>query len=237
VEKHTHWWSLLRESAPLAFENLKRNKLRSLLTIMGVVIGVGSVLSMVTLGQYTKEKVLASYATMGVNSMRFYANPNWHFTATDESPNQFDGLDWEMDVLPLKKLFPEIMRISPQYDAYGMSVIYGGRAIEGEVTVVGVNSEAVKIARRGISLGTPIQEAHVKNKSSACVLGFEVAQRLFLKQSPIGEVIQMATQNDNISCLVVGVLKSSPSGKNDWAKADLQIMVPFTYFKAGPFDI
>lgn len=233
----TNWFSLIRDSAPVALENLRRNRLRSLLTMMGVVIGVASVLSMVTLGQYTRKKVIESYATMGVNSMKFYANQNFNMTAMEEaSPVQFDSLNWERDVQPLRKIFPEIHRVSPEFNAYGLSAIYGGRSIESEVTVLGVNSEALKIYRRGLALGSGIRESHVQSKSSVCVLGHEVAAKLFLKESPIGQVIQVSTQSSALSCLVIGVLKSVPTGRDSYNKADTQILMPFTYFGSGPFD-
>ena len=104
------------------------------MTIMGVVIGVASVLSMVTLGQYTKKRVLESYATMGVNSMRFDAYPSWTYRAVDQAPSVFSSLKWDRDVEPLKRMFPEVRRISPQYNAYGMSAVYGGRAVENEAS-------------------------------------------------------------------------------------------------------
>ncbi len=69
---------------PLAFQSLKQNRSRSLLTMLGIVIGVAAVLAMMTIGSFTKRKILESYAEMGVNTFVFYGYPNWDLRATDQ---------------------------------------------------------------------------------------------------------------------------------------------------------
>lgn len=227
--------TLLKQSLPRAWENLKRNRVRSLLTMLGVVVGVASILAMLTLGDFTKKKILASYATLGVNTLVFKAHENWRQKATDRPPNPFVSLNLERDVEPLHKIFPEILKISPLYISYNHSAIFGGRSVENEISIQGVNENAFGITQRELALGNPILPIHVEKQSSVCVIGYELAQRLFQRENPIGQPIQIATDKTTVSCVVIGVSKPVFS-KETWAKPDLQVIVPYTYFLTLPVN-
>lgn len=225
--------ALLRESMPRAWENLKRNRLRSLLTMLGVVVGVASILAMLTLGTFTKEKILSSYATLGVNTLMFYADPNYMLKAVDRPPTPFQGLDLERDVAPISRVFPEIRAISPWYMSYRHSAIFGGRSVSEEVSLIGMNEKGIPITRRELALGSGILPYHVENKSSVCVIGFEIAQKLFLRQNPIGEAIQVSIDELTFGCTVIGVSKPVFS-RSSWGKPDLQVLVPYTFYLTLP---
>jgi macrolide transport system ATP-binding/permease protein len=226
--------TLIRESLPRAWENVRRHRTRSWLTMLGVVVGVASILAMLTLGTFIKEKILESYATMGINTLLFSARPNWAMKASDRPPNTFYALSLERDVEPLPKIFPEIKRLSPLYSSYNHSVIYGGRSVENEASVIGVNDKAFAISRRALAVGSGIQPYHVERQSSVCVIGFELAQRLFQRESPLGKAIQVAVDEATFSCVVVGVSKRVTQ-KDGRFKADLQVVIPYTSFLSLPF--
>jgi len=225
--------TLLKESMPRAWENLKRNRLRSLLTMLGVVVGVASILSMLTLGTFTKEKILASYATLGVNTLMFFADPNWSMKAVDRPPNSFSALDIERDVRPLQRVFPEFKSISPWYVSYRHSAIYAGRSVAEDVSLLGVSEHGMPITRRQLASGTGILPYHVENKSAVCVIGFQLAEKLFLRQNPLGQAIQVTFEEMAFSCVVVGVSKPVFS-RATWGKPDLQVIVPYTYYLTLP---
>lgn len=225
--------TLVRESMPRAWQNLKRNRLRSLLTMLGVVVGVASILSMLTLGTFTKKKILASYATLGVNTLMFHADPNWLLKAVDRPPTTFNFLDLKRDVDPLRAIFPEFRAISPWYTSNRHSAIYAGRSVEEEVSLLGINEFGLDITRRELILGSDIQPYHVENKSSVCVIGYEVAERLFLRQNPINEIIQVAVDELTFSCVVIGVSKPVHS-RSTWDRPDMQVIVPYSYYLTLP---
>ena len=66
-----------RRILPLAWSNVFRNRARSLLTMLGISIGIAAVLSMLTLGRFAKERILSSYSELGVNTLAFYGYENW----------------------------------------------------------------------------------------------------------------------------------------------------------------
>ncbi|MEI6790339.1 MAG: ATP-binding cassette domain-containing protein, partial [Myxococcaceae bacterium] len=99
------YFKLFRATLPLVFENLLRNKTKSLLTMLGVVIGVAAVLAMITLGQFSKTKILETYEALGVNKVLIwgYANPNMR--ATDSVSINFRSFNIDKDLMPLRQIF------------------------------------------------------------------------------------------------------------------------------------
>ncbi|MGE3684636.1 MAG: ATP-binding cassette domain-containing protein [Bdellovibrionales bacterium] len=226
--------SLFRESLPQAWANLTRNRLRTFLTMLGVVVGVASILAMLTLGTFTKERILQSYATLGINTLLFNARMNWNLKAVDRPPNAFYALDLDRDVWPLYKIFPEVRYISPLYSSYNHSAIYGGRVVEDDVSILGVSEHAMAITRRELASGSGLRPYHIRERSSACVIGWELAQRLFQRRSPIGESLQVSIEEATFACQVVGVSKPMFS-KETRFHPDMQILIPFSLFQTLPF--
>ena len=217
--------------APLALENIRRNRIRSALTMLGVIIGIASVLCMVTLGQYTKEKILESYALLGVNTLTFHGYPNWDLKATDKYAVAYRFFDWDRDIKPLQGIFPQIKKLTPSFNTWSSSASYGGRTVENDVSVFGLGAEALAIGGRKIILGRNFSPFHVEYKSAVCLIGPEIMNRLFVNSSPLDKIIRITDSNSVFSCKVIGVLEPKTSNQQ-WLKPNTQIYVPYTYFQA-----
>ncbi len=215
---------------PLASESLRQNRSRSFLTMLGIVIGVAAVLSMMTIGSFTKQKILDSYAEMGVNSLMFYGHPNWDLRATDQVPVVFQSFDWERDLVPLKKAFPEIIRLSPRLHSCDAKVAYGGKLIDSDVRTIGVSSDGLAISNRQVILGTDMSPYHVEYRSPVCVIGFEIYEHLFQNVSPLGQVVYINQRDNSYGCRIIGVLASQTSNK-EWNKPNLHIFLPYTFYQ------
>lgn len=223
------FFRLALSQAPMAWENLARNKMRSFLTMLGITIGIAAVLSMVTLGQFTKQKILDSYAELGVNTLYFYGYRNWELKATDVVPAYFNFFDWQRDIEPLKKIFPEIARMTPSQTGWDLKAKFGGKSLDEEVRMVGVNEHALPVMGRELLMGRNFSPYQVEMSSSVCIVGSEVAQRLLSNTTAIGQVLRLDQQESSFSCRVLGVMKPKDS-KNEWSKPNLQIFVPHTFF-------
>lgn len=173
--KSKTWMEFVKNNFSSALRNLNRNIIRTSLTMMGVSIGISAVLSMMTLGQFTKEKILAGYQDLGVNTMIFYGYPNWDQKATDIVPTPFRFFDWDKDLVSLKKIFPQIERLSPLLMGWEGAVSYGGKSIEQDIRVVGTSEEGLFMSRRSLFLGRNFSLAEVEQKSAVCIIGNEIA--------------------------------------------------------------
>lgn len=227
------WRSLLaiKEHIPLAMSNLARNKTRTALTMLGIAVGVAAVLSMVTLGQFTKEKILAGYAELGVNTLIFNGRPNWEIKATDKLSTPFRFFSWEKDILPLKRIFPQIERMSPLLMNWHTDVNFGGRTLESDVRLVGVNEEALIISKRKMLYGRNFVRSDVERKNPVCMIGYEIAQRLFTNVYPLGQVLRVMQDDNSFGCRVIAVLDDMTSN-SEWSKPNLQVHLPYTFYQA-----
>lgn len=221
---------LFRKLLPLCFDNLRRNGIRSLLTMLGVTIGIAAVVAMVTLGQFTKAKILQSYQDMGVNTLMFQGYPNWELRATDTPPVMFHSFNWEKDLVPLRQVFPQIRRLSPYLYSWMIKLSYGGKTIESDARIVGVNQDALSILNREILTGAGISPYHIETKSSVCVIGYDVARRLFANVSPVGRILFVSEDENRFGCRVIGVMNRVLSGR-EGSKPNLQVIMPYSTFQ------
>lgn len=221
------WIFLLKN----AWYQLSNNKIRSILTMIGVTIGVAAVLVMVTLGSFAKEKILAGYAELGVNTFVFNGRPNWNLKSKEITGEVFSFFKWERDLEPLKNIFPEIGRISPVLTGWGISAVYAGKTIETDVRSVGVNEDTFAITRKKMLIGSTITPFHVENRSAVCVIGYGIAEELFSKVKPLGQILNLIEDGQDMSCRVIGVAADT-SSRSEWRKPNLEVYLPFTYFQA-----
>lgn len=224
-------WRAMQESFPSALKNLGRNKTRTALTMIGISVGISAVLSMITLGQFTKSKILAGYAELGVNTMVFYGYPNWNQKATDIVPMPFRFFDWEKELKPLRKIFPEIERMSPVLMGWEGAVNYGGRSIDQDVRILGASEDALLMSRRQLLIGRNFSHAEMEQRSGVCIIGIEIAERMFTNIQPLGQVLRVTQGDNSFGCRVIGVLKTSSSNK-EYLKPNLQVYLPFTFYQA-----
>jgi macrolide transport system ATP-binding/permease protein len=217
-----------RADLQTSWQNLLRNKSRSFLTMLGVIIGVAAVLATLTLGTYTQDRILRSYESLGVNKVVIRAYPRWNISAKELKGPAFEGVSQTADIVPMRKLFPEIALVSPVVEDWIKSVEFGGKSMD-DARILGVSEEYFAITNRNIFLGRPFSAYHVKTASSVCVIGYDIAKRLFDSLSPLGRVVQMAGNNDvAFSCLVLGVM-APQSSNSEWFKPNQQLLVPATF--------
>lgn len=216
---------------PFAFFNLRRNKLRSLLTMLGVTIGIAAVVAMTALGQFTKRTILESYEEMGVNRIMISGWPKWDLKAKDLTRIAFESFKVEKDLSPLPSLFPEIERLSPIIQQHGRTARYAGREMQ-SVAIVGVDPEYFAITNRIFLSGHPFRPLELSRRSPVCVIGFGIAKQLFRQNLPLDKIIYFGNEDSSLSCRVIGVLKSQKSN-SEWNKPDQQILVPYTLLQGG----
>jgi putative ABC transport system permease protein len=168
---------------------------------------------------------------MGVNTLVFYGYPNWDLRATDQVPVVFQSFDWERDLAPLKKVFPEILRISPMLYSWDSQLSYGGKTVDSDVRTFGVSSDGLPMANRKLIIGNNFSPFHVEYRSAVCIIGFEIYQRLFSNVSPLGQIVAVNQRDSSFGCRVIGVLASLSSNK-EWNKPNLQVYLPYTFFQS-----
>jgi len=204
----------------IAFKALLRNKLRAFLTMLGIIIGVASVIAMVAIGQGSKQSIQTQLGGMGSNMI--IIRPNSNVTGgvrLDATAVQTLVLP---DVVALQKKGTYLSAVSPSSTAKGQ-VIYGNN--NWSTTIQGVNTLYLDTIRQwALSAGNEFTDKDIATESKVCLLGQTVVSNLFTNgESPVGKYVRFA----KIPFLVIGVL--SAKGANAFGQdQDDVILSPYT---------
>jgi len=218
---------MLLETIRLAFQALRRNVLRSLLTVLGIVIGVAAVIGMVTIGNGTTAKVAADLAKLGSNLLFVRPGQFGPGRASSEA-KPFNVRDIEA----LKSQLGSVQAVSG-VTSKSVTIIYG---TENRITPVYGTDNGYFIAQAwNLKAGRQFLESEVRGGRAACVIGDTVRSKLFGASDPIGRSIRVS----RISCEVIGVLE--PKGQSGFGTdQDDVVLLPLRAFQrrlAGNTDV
>jgi putative ABC transport system permease protein len=186
---------MFAETLRQSLQAILRNALRSFLTILGVIIGVASVIAMVTIGQGSTVQIEADVAKLGTNLLMMGPGTDRGPGSAGLSPPAFTM----KDVAAIETQIPGILAVAPINSA-SMMVIYGNE--NHRVTVTGTDNKYLIARDWALASGRSFYESELRSGSAACILGETVREELFGSGDPVGETIRM----EQISCRVIGVL-------------------------------
>ena len=204
----------------IALRAIAANKMRSFLTMLGIIIGVASVIAMMAIGQGSKKSIQANIAEMGSNMIMIRPGQ-------DKGPGGARQDASEMQTLKLKDY--EALKEQAKYLAHiSPSVSTSGQFINGNnntpSSLYGISPEYLDIRQLKVEDGEMFTDEDIKTSAKVCLLGKTVADNLFTNgEDPIGRVIRFNT----IPFRVVGVLKSK--GYNSFGMdQDDMVLAPYT---------
>ena len=204
----------------IALRALQRNKLRAFLTMLGIIIGVASVIAMVAIGQGSKQSIQSQLSAMGSNMIIIRPNSNVQAGARLDATNVQTLTIADVKALQRKSTF--LKAVSPLSTARGQA-IYGNN--NWPTTMQGVSTNYLSVIREWpLSAGVEFSEQDVNTENKVCLLGQTVVNNLFTHgENPIGQYIRFA----KIPFLVIGVL--SAKGENAFGQdQDDVIIAPYT---------
>lgn len=212
-------------SLSLAWRSVRRNLLPSLLTTLGITIGVGAVIMVVTLGQGAQRAITLQISSLGRNLLFLYPeNPSRGGGAKPVAPFH------EGDIQALAREFPSVV-FAPQAARPGL-VVYANE--NRPTTITGVDHSFFEARDWRLSHGRPFSPAELRSGRMVCVLGATPSRRLFPHQNPIGAKVRLGT----IAFEVIGVLEAKGSSfGND---QDDLVLIPLRGFQrriSGTRDI
>jgi putative ABC transport system permease protein len=204
-----------RNLLKVAFKSLVKNRMRSLLTSLGVIIGVGAVIVMVGVGQGAQQDIEAQISSLGANMLMVYPQRSWSQGVSQSGTQNRLTLD---DVEAIRRQATLITAVSPE-------VRVGAQVIGGEsnwnTTVRGVDPEYEEIRDWHIEDGAYFTDRDVRAKSKVAVLGKTVADNLF----PSGDAVGAQIRVRNTPFRVIGVLESKGEASFGGDQDDV-ILVP-----------
>jgi putative ABC transport system permease protein len=187
-------------NVPIAFTALRTNLMRSILTTLGIMIGVLSVILAVAVGEGTKVSVLDSINAIGSNMAIVFPQPenNGGRRVVDR------GRLTERDARAVQRLVPGVATIAPQLRSTVQMVIAGRNA---STTAIGATPDYAIVTNTNIETGRFVSEADVRTAARVIVLGPSVAAKLFGSFEPIGQSLRV----NKTPFTVIGVLEAKGS--------------------------
>ncbi|RZK40001.1 MAG: FtsX-like permease family protein [Hymenobacter sp.] len=203
----------------LALKALQRNKLRAVLTMLGIIIGVAAVITIGAIGQGSKISIRNSLASLGSNLITVLPNSNVPGGARLQGAN-VETLTIK-DVLAIKKEASYVTAVSPSSQSKGQAI---NGALNWPTTIEGVSSDYLSIRNITIRDGIPFSEKDVRTYAKICLVGQTVVDNLFPKGvNPLGKIIRF----NKIPFQIIGIL--APKGVSSFGQdQDDIILSPYT---------
>jgi macrolide transport system ATP-binding/permease protein len=206
-------WGRFAEAFKMALRAMASHRIRTLLTMLGIIIGITSVVSVVALGQGAQRKVIKDISSMGTNVI-------------DVNP----GKDWgDEDAASIQTLVPsDLEALKSQVYVDSASPTTGGNQllryhnVTANATVNGVGEQFFRVKGYGMANGRAFSNDEVKQQAQVAVIDQNTSKKFFANEDPIGKVIFIGT----LPCRILGVTKAKdgPFGNG----SNLEIWIPYS---------
>jgi putative ABC transport system permease protein len=210
------WWQTIL----LSLREIRRNLMRSILTILGIVIGVAAVITMVSLGTGATSSITSEIESMGSNLL--FMNPGQR-DREGGARVEAKPFDYE-DAVAIERDIDGLAAVAPMSQG-SSQVIYGNQ--NRSVSVVGSTNGYIICQNWVISIGRAFTDSENRAGNAVCIIGSTVREKLFGSQNPIGSTIRLK----NISFKVIGAFESKgamafgSSDQNDF------VLIPIRAFQ------
>jgi putative ABC transport system permease protein len=185
----------------LALREISRHKLRSFLTVLGIVIGVAAVVTMVTLGKGATAAVAEQISSLGANILQIRPGQGFGRGGGGAQSPDFDMADVEA----IQEQVAGVRAVAPQAQASGLAV---RNAANWQTTINGTTTQFFTAQQWQVTDGRIWTEAEEQSGKAVCVIGSTVQQNLFPREEPVGQRFRIR----DLSCEVIGTLASRGQG-------------------------
>ena len=184
---------MITDALVLALGAIRRNALRSSLTILGIVIGVAAVIIMVTVGAGATSQVTQEIASLGSNVLVVMPGQR-------VGPGRGGAPPFALaDAQAIARAIPQVTAVAP-LSSRGLTAIYANQ--NWSTTVTGTDNQFFVVRKWSVASGREFTEGELRAGKAVCVLGATVKTRLFGGEDPLGSRLRL----ENLSCQVIGVL-------------------------------
>ncbi|MFY9099544.1 ABC transporter permease [Aliarcobacter cryaerophilus] len=189
---------MLLNALLIAIKEIRRNILRSILTILGIVIGVASVIAMVMIGDGTTANVTANIEKLGSNMLNVRVGQEKRGAPRDDNSAKPFKIE---DITAIKNEVSNLKGVTAENSGMA-NVVFGNKS--NSSLIVGTTSDYFIIKDWEVEQGRIFEEGELSSGKSVCILGTTVVKNLFGDENPIGATIRIK----NFPCSVIGVLAS-----------------------------
>ena len=179
------------EGVSIGISAIHSNKLRSLLTMLGIIIGIAAVLAMIAIGDGAKQIVLDDAQKMGGISQFALYRSDWTRVGNRWVRNRSKEYFTYEDVLAVEAECPSVKMTIPRVPQWGNVLVQASDGAESRTSFIGVNEAFAEAMDWELQTGRFITDEDVNNKTKVCVLGHDIALQLFGNKPVVGQEIKI----------------------------------------------
>ncbi len=219
---------MIWETVRLAIQAIFRNALRSILTVLGIVIGVAAVIAMVTVGQGSSDQVTADVEKLGTNVLMVLPG------AGRMGPGN-NSVSAALEMRDIKALIDQLssVRTAAPYNQTTLNAVYGTE--DTRTSVAGTDARYLDVVDWPVVLGRSFLPTEENSGRAVCIIGETVRQELFGNTNPVGETVRLK----NVACDVIGLLEAKGASSFGTDQDDI-VLMPIKAFQrrvTGSTDI
>ena len=211
------------EIIKIAFHSLKSNKLRTFLSMLGIIIGVGAVISIVSIGSGAREQITARIANLGSNIINVLpgTSKGWGGKVSADLANIFtlELSDY------IERFSPSIKKVVPVTQSTGLLI---NESVNISANIIGTNENYTEVNNYKISKGQFLKEEDIAETRNIIILGSTLAEDLFGAKNPLGTQIKLNYQKWDYLFTVIGVMEEKGGGLT--GNLDRQAYIPITTY-------
>jgi putative ABC transport system permease protein len=216
----------LSESIRVALEGLSANKVRSALTMLGVIIGVGAVIAMIAIGQGARQQTMQHIQAMGTNVLTVMSGQA-RSGMVRGGMGSVQTLTYE-DALAVRKQCPSVARVAPELRMQAQTKY---KNLNTMTTITGTTPDYPSIRNFQLAKGRFFSEKDVRSMRRVGVIGPTAAYNLFGESSALNKIVRI----NGINFKIIGL--TAAKGSSGWMDPDDQIFVPLTTAQKRVFGV
>ncbi len=214
-----------KETLSVAIQSLATHKLRSILTMLGIIFGVGAVIAMLSIGEGARQESLEQIAVMGVRNIIIRSNVQSEEEAADENIKSRPMGITIKDADAIRAICPFVQGVSVMWESKAEARTYSGHA---KVSLVGVTPEYATIFNIKTKEGSFLSRHHIENANNICVIGNEVKTTLFGFENALGKMVKLRDQWFTVIGIVEEKKSATKAAGLDVRNLNSDVYIPLT---------
>ena len=214
----------IKETFGVAFQSVRSNKLRASLTILGVVVGIFSIIVIMTIITMLQKTIETGFSQLNKNTFQIQ---KWEAMQMGPRNRGRNRPDITMDEFyRLQQMLTTSKYLGAEQWQFGKVIKYGAKSTNPNISVAGMTTDALKTNNYNVEFGRDFLETDIEYSSNICILGQDIIDKLFANIDPVGQTILV----DGMPIRVVGILEKQPSlfGQSN----DNFLVIPITTFQS-----
>lgn len=210
----------------VAIQSIKNNKLRTTLTVLGVVVGIFSIIVIMTIITMLQASIDSGLSQLNKNTFQIEKFDRIHGGGPNSDRSWRNRKDITVDqAYRLKSLLKQAKYVGAEQWQFGKIVKYGNKETNPNISVAGITTDAMKTNNWNVAYGRDLRENDINYSTNVCIIGQDVVEKIFDNINPVGQEVRV----DGHPFRVIGVLERQPQLFG--SSRDNYIVTPITTFQ------